>query len=293
MHSFMVGFLFTIFSAIFWGLSSACGQYLLDIKKVSAEWLVVVRLLASGIFLFFLALRNQKKDIFLIFSDKKDFFILIFYAIFGLFLCQYTYFLSIKLSNAAIATILQYTSPAFIMIYMAVINKKFPTKLEILSLFLVMGGVFILATHLKFDFAIPKEAIVFGLISALCILVYSITPININKKYGILTTLSYGLIIGGILAALINKNWTHHGVKDIDGLFAIFGTVFFGTIISFSFYMKGLSILGPTKTSLLAAIEPVASAFFIYLFLGQRYVFLDYIGFIMILSCTILLARRK
>lgn len=179
------------------------------------------------------------------------------------------------------------------MIYMAVINKKFPTKLEILSLFLVMGGVFILATHLKFDFAIPKEAIVFGLISALCILVYSITPIKINKKYGILTTLSYGLIIGGILAALINKNWTHHGVKDIDGLFAIFGTVFFGTIISFSFYMKGLSILGPTKTSLLAAVEPVASAFFIYLFLGQRYVFLDYIGFMMILSCTILLARRK
>lgn len=102
MHSFMAGFLFTIFSAIFWGLSSACGQYLLDIKKVSAEWLVVVRLLTSGIFLFFLALKNQKRDIFLIFSDKKDFFILIFYAIFGLFLCQYTYFLSIKLSNAAI-----------------------------------------------------------------------------------------------------------------------------------------------------------------------------------------------
>lgn len=69
---------------------------------------------------------------------------------------------------------------------------------------------------------------------------------------------------------MINKNWIHHGVKDIDGLFAIFGTVFFGTIISFSFYMKGLSILGPTKTSLLAAVEPVASAFFIYLFLRAK-----------------------
>ncbi|WP_269512679.1 hypothetical protein [Campylobacter ureolyticus] len=48
----------------FGGLSSACGQYLLDIKKVSAEWLVVVRLLASGIFLFFLAFKNQKKRYF-------------------------------------------------------------------------------------------------------------------------------------------------------------------------------------------------------------------------------------
>lgn len=73
MHSFMAGFLFTIFSAIFWGFSSACGQYLLDIKKVSAEWLVVVRLLTSGIFLFFLALKNQKRDIFLILVIKKIF----------------------------------------------------------------------------------------------------------------------------------------------------------------------------------------------------------------------------
>lgn len=99
MHSFMAEFLFTIFSAIFWGLSSACGQYLLDIKKVSAEWLVVVRLLASGIFLFFLALKNQKRDIFLIFSDKKDFFILIFYAIFGLFFMSIYLFFKHKIKQ--------------------------------------------------------------------------------------------------------------------------------------------------------------------------------------------------
>lgn len=293
MHSFTAGFLFTIFSAIFWGLSSACGQYLLINKSVSAEWIVVIRLFASGVFLFFLAFKTQKRAIFLVFSDKKDLFILFIYAVFGLFLCQYTYFLTIKLSNAAIATILQYTSPAFIMIYMAIVSKKFPTKVEILALFLVIGGVFVLATHLKFDFVIPKNAIITGLISALCILVYSITPLNLNKKYGILTILSFGLMIGGVVAGLINKNWFYGGISDFDGLLAIFGTVFFGTILSFSFYMKGLSILGPTKASLLAAVEPVASAFFIYVFLGQRYEFLDFVGFAMILSCTVLLARRN
>ncbi|WP_229770902.1 DMT family transporter [Campylobacter portucalensis] len=288
-----MGVIWTLLSAIFWGVSATCGQYLFEEKEIDAKWLVVVRLLCSGAFLFFIALKTQKNRAFLIFTNKFDTFVLVFYAIFGLFACQYTYYLTIELSNAAIATILQYTSPVFIMIYVAISTKTLPKKLEILALFLVISGVFVLATHLNLNsLNIPKKALIIGLISALCIVVYSITPLKINQKYGILTCLSLGLMISGVIAFFYNKFWNYSGVSDINGYLAVFGVVFFGTILSFSFYMKGLSILGPTKTSLIAALEPVATGFFVYVFLGVRYEVLDYVGFLMIIACTVLLAKK-
>ena len=293
MSNYLVGVLFTLFSAIFWGVSATAGQYLFEYKNIEPEWLVTVRLIFSGMVLFLLAFRDKKERVFLIFSNKFDTLTLLFYSIIGLFLCQYTYYLTIDLSNAAIATILQYTAPAFIVLYIAFREKKAPTKVEILALVLVMGGAFILATHFKLrSLSIPLMALVFGLISALCIVVYSISPLKINKRYGILTCLSLGLLIAGVLSFFVNTFWKYNGIDDFSGLFAVFCVVFFGTILSFSFYMKGLSILGPTKTSLIAAVEPVAAALFIYIFLGERYVFLDYVGFFMILSATFVLMKK-
>lgn len=291
--SYIFGVIVTLLSALFWGFSSACGQYLFEIKDISPEWLTVARLLMSGVFLLGIVIAKKKSQILLIFSNKKDTFTLIFYAFIGLFACQYTYYLTIDLSNAAIATILQYTSPVFIMLFMAVATKTLPTSREILALLLVISGVFILATHGDpSNLIIPTKAIITGLLSALCILVYSITPIKINGRYGILTCLALGLTISGIVAALFSKAWSLEGVSDLSGLGALLGVVLCGTVLSFSLYMKGLSILGPTKASLIASIEPVASAFFIWIWLGVTFVAFDFLGFFLILTSTAILAKK-
>lgn len=292
-NNYFVGILFAFFSAVFWAISATAGQYLFDYKDISPKWLVTVRLCCSGIVLFLFEFKSKKLEIFSIFKNKFDTLTLIFYGVVGLFLCQYTYFIAIELSNAAIATILQYTSPAFIILYLGIFAKKFPTKTEIMALFLVMGGVFILATHLKIGYlSISQKALFYSLISAICIVVYSIAPIKINKKYGILTCLSLSLLISGSVSFFVCKFWLYSGINDFEGLLAALCVVVFGTIFSFSFYMNSLNILGSTKTNLIASVEPVITAFIIYTFLGERYVFLDYIGFIMILSAALILAKR-
>lgn len=291
--SYTLGVIVTLLSAFFWGFSSACAQYLFEIKHIAPEWLVVARLLISGVLLLSYSAYKQKNEILVIFTNKKDTLTLIFYSIFGLFACQYTYYLTIDLSNAAIATILQYTSPIFIMIFMAITNKTMPNFREILALICVVLGVFILATHANpSTLVIPLKAVIIGLLSALCILVYSITPIKINKRYGILTCLGLGLTISGIIAGVFGKAWNLNGINDMSGFGALLGVVICGTVLSFSLYMKGLSILGPTKASLIASIEPVSSAFFIWIWLGVRFVTLDFVGFFLIILSTIILSKK-
>lgn len=288
-----LGIILAFLGGIFWGLSGVSSQYLFEQKAVSPEWLVSIRLLVSGLVLFSLVYFYKGIRIFDVFKEKSSVFMLLIYSIFGLLLCQYTYFVAIDLSNAAIATVLQYTAPAFIMLLVSFNEKKIPKFIEITALVSAMSGVFLLATHGNFNLNLPLNALIIGLLSAICVVIYSISPIKLNKTYGTATILSLGLIIGGIFSAIFTKFWQLGGVSDISGILAVISVVFFGTILAFGLYMLGLNIIGPTKASLIASIEPVSAALFANLWLKVEFVTMDYIGFFLILLCTAMLSYSK
>ncbi|ASM36158.1 DMT family transporter [Campylobacter sputorum] len=290
---YISGVFYAFFGGIFWGFSGACGQYLFMYKNVDPVWLTGVRLLGAGICLFILMIIKQKRGIFKIFTNKSSLFQLMIYSFFGLMLCQYTYYETIKHSNVAIATILQYTAPAMIMILACLWYKKLPSIKEFFALICASIGLFLIATHGNLDkLIIDKYPFAIGMISALCVVIYSISPININKKYGTLVTLSWGLLISGIIFFVASNSYKVLQITDIYSFLGVCGVIFFGTILAFSFYMRGVDIIGPTKASMIASIEPISAMIFSYFWFGVKFVLLDYIGVFLILLCTILVSKK-
>ncbi|ASM34493.1 transporter [Campylobacter sputorum subsp. bubulus] len=290
---YISGVFYAFFGGIFWGFSGACGQYLFMYKNIDPVWLTGVRLLGAGICLFVLMIIKQKRGIFKIFTNKSSLFQLMIYSFFGLMLCQYTYYETIKHSNVAIATILQYTAPAMIMILACLWYKKLPNIKEFFALICASIGLFLIATHGNLDkLIIDKYPFVIGMISALCVVIYSISPININKKYGTLVTLSWGLLISGVIFFVASNSYKVLQITDIYSFLGVCGVIFFGTILAFSFYMRGVDIIGPTKASMIASIEPISAMIFSYFWFGVKFVLLDYIGVFLILLCTILVSKK-
>lgn len=290
---YISGVFYAFFGGIFWGFSGACGQYLFMYKNLDPVWLTGVRLLGAGICLFILMIIKQKRGIFKIFTNKSSLFQLMIYSFFGLMLCQYTYYETIKHSNVAIATILQYTAPAMIMILACLWYKKLPSIKEFFALICASIGLFLIATHGNLDkLIIDKYPFAIGMISALCVVIYSISPININKKYGTLVTLSWGLLISGIIFFVASNSYKVLQITDIYSFLGVCGVIFFGTILAFSFYMRGVDIIGPTKASMIASIEPISAMIFSYFWFGVKFVLLDYIGVFLILLCTILVSKK-
>ena len=66
--------------------------------------------------------------------------------------------------------------------------------------------------------------------------------------------------------------------------------ILFGTITAFILYLTGVNIIGPTKASIIACIEPVAATVCAILFLGVDFGFLDLLGFICIISTIFIVA---
>ncbi|EHO05514.1 hypothetical protein HMPREF9714_03186 [Myroides odoratimimus CCUG 12901] len=119
-----LGFASAIFAAMLWGVSGAFAQFLFREKEFNAEWLVTVRLLISGVLMLLFGIVRKNPDVVNIWKDKKDVIQLMLFSLLGMLTVQYTYFVTILHSNAATATVIQYTGPVFIAIYLALRLRK-------------------------------------------------------------------------------------------------------------------------------------------------------------------------
>ena len=158
-----------------WGVSGTVAQYLFQHKSFNAEWLVVVRMLVSGLLL--LAIASKQRNIFAIWKTKEERTSLLLFGVIGMLGVQYTYFAAIEAGNAATATVLQYTSPIFIIGYLAVQARKWPVKVEMISVVLVITGTFFLATSGNFnELSITGWALFWGIGAAVTSAFYTLQP---------------------------------------------------------------------------------------------------------------------
>jgi len=286
----MIGILITLVGGIFWGLSGACGQYLFQNKEVFAKWLVPVRLLiAGGIMLSYFIIKDRKTTM-KVWKGKRNIIDIIIYGIAGMMLCQYTYFATIELSNAGTATVLQYVAPVLIMITICIREKKFPKVNEIIAIICALSGVFLLATHGNINqLVISKETLFMGLASAVTVVIYNIQPKNLMTQFSTPLLLAWAMLIGGGVLTIIFKPWIYTPIIDIESIIALIVIIFLGTIVSFSLYMQGVKLIGPTKASLYACIEPVAAAVLSAIWLKNPLGFIDISGFILIVSTIFIL----
>ena len=285
------GMLSTFVGGTLWGINGVMGNYLFLNKNVTTPWLIPYRLILAGFLLLGYLYYKKGTKIFDVLKNPKDLFQIVLFGFIGMLGTQYTYFSAIQFSNAAIATVLTYFGPTLVLIYMCLREKRKPLKYEIVSICLSSFGVFLLATHGDItSLQISFKALVWGILSALSVVFYTVQPESLLKKYGASIVVAWGMMIGGIFITFVTKPWNISVTFDFVTFLVLMLIIVFGTIIAFILYLTGVNIIGPTKASIIACIEPVAATICAILFLGVTFDFLDVIGFICIISTIFIVA---
>ena len=284
------GIVLTLVGGIFWGVGGSCGQYLFENKEVNSGLLVPIRLFAAGLLILVLQLIRKEK-IFDIWKEKRDAAETLLFALFGMMLCQYSYFTTIQYSNAGTATVLQYTGPAMILVYLCVKAKRWPKAYEIAALIFSCAGVFVLATHGDLSsLALPPEALFWGIVAAVTLVVYNLQPIRIIAKFSTLTVMGWGMTIGGIVLTAIMRPWKVSAVWDGETAAALSFIVLFGTIAAFYCYLTGVRLVGAANASLLACIEPIAATIVAAAWLKVRFTPIDLVGFALTITAVVIIS---
>ncbi len=288
------GIILVIIGAMLWGISGTVAQYLFQKMDFGPEWLVVVRLLLSGIILLLYSSIKGKKNIFEIWKSKYDCLNLICFSVIGMIGVQYTYFAAIKYGNAATATILQFLSPVIIMCYLSIRTKKIPDFQEIIAIVLAMLGTFLIITKGNiYSVSISKLAVFWGICSAFAAAFYTVQPRLLLEKWGSTLVVGWGMFIGGIVFSFIHEPWVCNGKWSIASILSIMFVVLFGTLIAFTCYLESLKYIKPTEASVLSSAEPLSAAFLSVLWLHDLLGIAQWIGTALIIITIIILSHAK
>ncbi|WP_314161256.1 DMT family transporter [uncultured Gemella sp.] len=287
------GIVFTLLGATCWGLSGVLGEYLLNVSKIDPVWIIANRLFFSGIAMVAILLIKDKHDLVRVFSNKIDILKLLNFSFFGLLICQGTFFLTIKHTNAGMATVIQYIGPVIIMLYYCVIGRRWPLPREVIAIVVSLFGTVLIATH--FDFSklnISTLGLFWGLLSAFGLASYNIFSISLTTKYGVMPIMAWGLLIAGVVVYFTTgSNYVPDNFTLIDFI-CMSGVVIIGTILSFSLYLEGVRLIGAVTGSIIGCFEPIAAIIFSFLLLGTTFGTIDLIGAAFILSAVIVLSKR-
>ena len=286
------GTLFTVIAGIAWGLSGTSGQYLMA-HGISALVLTNIRLIIAGLLLVLLAYTKSRDKFMAFLKDKSSLFSLLLFSLFGLFLNQLAYLSAIQETNAGTATVLQYVCPVGILAYTCIKDKVAPTLSEIISMFLAIGGTFLIATHGQLDqLSMTPAGLFWGLFSALTYALYIILPIKLIQKWGSILVIGVGMTISGFVAVPFTGIIGARIPMSFDIFLAFAGIILIGTLFAYTAFLKGASMVGPVKSSLLASIEPISAVFFAFMIMGDVFYPVDFLGMAMILLAVTIISLK-
>jgi drug/metabolite transporter (DMT)-like permease len=287
-----LGFLAAVTAAILFGVGGTFAQFLFQRRGFSVDWLVTMRLLGAGSALLLLSAARQGRGIFAIWRSDPG--AIVAFGLIGMMPVQYTYMAAIAASNTATATVLQFTAPAMIAMWLACTRRQLPDGRALAAIALAMAGTTLLVTHGRWGaLSISSLALFWGLASAVAAAFNSIQPAALLRRHDTAIVGGWGMLVGGTAMSLVHPPWRVEGMWDVTGATFFVFILLFGTLAAFYAYMAALRLIGAQMTSLLTCAEPLSAALLAVLWLRVPWGGMDWLGMACVLATIALLAKEE
>ncbi len=287
-----IGFFSAVGAATLFGVGGTFAQFLFQHRGVSIDWLVTMRLLCAGAVMLLIAALRQGRGVLAIW--RTDAVSLVLFGLIGMMPVQYTYMAAINASNTATATVLQFTAPAMIAVWLALTHRRFPNLRELAAIVLAMLGTFLLVAHGRMGaLSISALALFWGLASAVAAAFNSIQPVGLLRRYDSSVVGGWAMLVGGAALCFVHPPWQVQGTWDATSYVFTAFILVFGTLAAFYLYITALRLIGAQKSSLLTCAEPLSAALLAVLWLGVSWGALDWLGTVCILATIALLAKEQ
>lgn len=216
-------------------------------------------------------------------------------GILSIFFFNLCYITTIQLSDMAVAAILLYTSPIFVILLSIILFKEKMTARKGISLVLAFTGCALVSGLVSQGSAISMAALLFGLGSGFGYALYSIFSRILVKRYHSLTIVLYTFAFT-VLAAVC--------LTDVRGIFAVYAAhpqavgihILAGICtnsVPYILYTYALTHMEASKASMLASVEPVVAALLGLLVFQETLPVTSLIGIGCILAMIILLSKGE
>src|ERR671920_2008584 len=228
-------------------------------QGVSFESLVAVRASVGWVAVMVFVLATGKAKSLRV--PRRDLTLLAPLGLVGIGAFYLFYFYTVRESTVGTAAILNYTSPAFVVVLAYLFLQEGLNAAKAIALLLTAGGIFLVAgAYDPSNLEVTPTVLLTGLLSGLTYGLYSIFGRPVTGHLSPAVILSYALAFGSALLVVAALP-TFHTLAGLPAgsytLLVMLAVVH--TILAFALYTFGLGRLGAGRAALVATVEAVVA----------------------------------
>lgn len=195
------------------------------------------------------------------------------FGVVGVALFYLSYQYAVAFGGAALASVLLYTAPAWVVLGSRVFLGQPVRGYDPLLVALTLVGVALLAWPAG-GWSWNPAGVVWGLVSGLAYAGYYVYGKLQFSRFHPVALLAVALPVG----ALVLLPWVHFAHKNAEVWAALALLAAVSTYLAYLFYGLGLRRLEATRASLVATLEPVLASLLAFVWWGERFSLLGYLG---------------
>lgn len=282
--------LYIILAAALWGGIGVFFNILSDVGFTQMQ-VVAIRVTSAAIALTLYILVRDRS---LLKVKLRDCWCFVGTGIISLVFFNWCYFTAIEMTSLAVAAVLMYTSPIFVMLFSAVLFKENINGTKIIALIMTfVGCLFVAGVFSSGDYGFTPLGILIGIGAGVGYALYSIFGrFALEKDYHSITISEYTFVFATLGALPLSRIWENASLlTQPETAIGALGIGVVCCVFPFILYTQGLSGVETGKAAIMATIEPAVAAVLSFLLYNESLLGFKGVGILMIFAAVILLSR--
>lgn len=203
-----------------------------------------------------------------------------------------TYMSCQMMCSLAVAGILLYLAPTFVVLASAILWKVKLTPRRALSVLIALIGCALVSGIVGGDLTISVTGLLLGVGAGMCYGGYTIFSHYNLRRYDAYTSFFWSIVMAGVVSLLgFNGREMIHVLSQPKGILGALGLVLIGTVIPFLLYTIGLTAVESGLASVIANVEPVVAALTGIVFYHEKLTVWMVLGMALVFVAAALIAQ--
>lgn len=214
-------------------------------------------------------------------------------GILGVAASNYFYYVAIQRTSVAVAIILQYTAPVWVLFYVVARRQQKISFQKIAAIVVAIAGIALTIGMVGAKSSSPLHLNSYGLLAAMLasfsFAFYNVGGHSILAHYDRWRVLTWTLASAAVFWLFVNPPWKVVGGHYTSAQWAfLFVFSMISVLGSFSLYFLGLQHLEPTRAIIGSCLEPVFSILLAAVLLGEGVRPIQALGIVLVLAAIVI-----